>query len=565
MWQLGALVRERALAELAVAGGQRLEFYASTVATALDKYAYLPNILARDKDIRGLLAAQADHHGSADAGNRHLTDSVNRALAAANSDARSGALYVMDGDGLTLASSNWAEAGTFVGSNYAFRPYFTEATTAGSGQWFGVGFTTGLPGYFIARAVQAADRVIGVIVVKVDLEPLQREWASGGEAVLVSDSNQVAILSSRPDWKYGALVPPSPDRAAQITATHQYADLPLKRLDFREVRSLSPDAAIVAADGRHTLMQSRQLSEQGWTIRYFSDLAPVEQRVRDVTLLATAGSLVLSLVILVLRQRRLRLIAEAAARNAVADTLARARDELERKVDERTRELVETQEELVHAGKMAALGQMSAAMTHELNQPLAAIQTFVASTKVFAERRDLDMVGRNLGMIDDLTRRMAGITGHLKAFARKTPGKREPVSVALALERALVLVEPAIRRHGIVLMRDIPAQCWVLGDSNRLEQVLVNLLSNAVDAMRAKDGGRLEVGANESETGWTIRVSDTGCGIAAANLGLGLGLSLSYGIVRDFGGTIWAENNPDGGASFIMRLPQATQPAGAAP
>jgi len=564
VWQLGALVRERAWGELAQAGSQRLELYASTVANALDKHAYLPDVLTRDKDILALLARPGD---------RPLAASVDRALEATNRDARSAALYLMDAKGLTLASSNWSEPGSFVGVNYAFRPYFLEAVAVGSGRWFGVGFTTGIPGYFVARAVKAGPRVTGVTVVKVDLEPLQREWASGGELVLVSDANQVAILSSREEWKYGALAQPSPESVARIAATHQYADLPLKPLDLKGRRRLSPDSALVVADGRRYLMQSRPLPEEGWTIHYFSDLAPVEQRVRDVTLLGAAGSLAVSLLVLFLRQRRLRLSAEAAARTAIADALVLARDELERKVNERTRELVETQEELVHAGKMAALGQMSAAMAHELNQPLAAIQTFIASTRIFAERGDAEAVARNLSMIEDLTRRMAGITGHLKAFARKTPGKREAVPLARALERALVLVEPAIRRQGLALAVDIPDSCWVRGDSNRLEQVLVNLLGNAVDALKGVADGRVEVRADEIDGQWAIRVSDNGAGIAADAIdkvfdpffttkqvgqGLGLGLSLSYGIVRDFGGTIRAENNPDGGASFVMFLPKAT-------
>ena len=254
----------------------------------------------------------------------------------------------------------------------------------------------------------------------------------------------------------------------------------------------------------------------------------------------------------------------------------RARDELERKVEERTADLMEAQEGLIHAGKMAALGQMSAAIAHELNQPLAAIQTFVASTRIFAERGDAATVAENLAMIDDLTRRMAEITGHLKTFARKTPGRRLPVSIARTVERALMLVDSSLRQDGVQVARDIPESAWMLGDEIRLEQVFVNLLRNAADAMKGGKARRLSVTAADTDTAfWTVRVADTGTGIAIADIdklfdpffstkevgqGLGLGLSLSYGIVRDFGGSIRAENNPDGGAAFVVQLPKAPPP-----
>ena len=563
VWQLAQSVRESGLAAIEALGVQRLELYAGTLSTAVDKYAFLPTILTRDGDIRALLASPADPR---------LVERVNRKLHVTNGDAGSAALYLLDPAGSTLAASNWAEATSFVGHAYGFRPYFLQALSGGNGRWFGIGVTTQMPGYFIARAATAGERILGVAVVKIDLEPLQSEWSRGGEWVMVTDANQVAVLASRPDWKYGTLADPSPQLAAELAATQQYAATPLHRLDFREIERRSPDSVVVRIGGRPMLMQSRRLGENGWTIRYVSDLAPVEARRRDSALMAAAASLAVSLLVLYLRQRRLRQKAEMDARAAVAETLRRARDELERKVEERTADLRATQEELIHAGKMAALGQMSAALAHEVNQPLAAIQTFVASTRVFAERGDVATVNANLTMIDDLTRRMAELTGHLKTFARKTPGRREPVDIGQALDRALMLVDSALRPEGIELERDAAADCLILGDAIRLEQVLVNLLRNAIDAMRGAPVRRLSVAVADCGTDWAIRIGDTGPGIAAGDLdrlfdpffttkevgqGLGLGLSLSYGIVRDFGGSIRAETPSGGGATFVVQLPKA--------
>ncbi|WP_448191307.1 ATP-binding protein [Azospirillum sp. sgz301742] len=573
-WAAGEAVRRRALDDMRTAGYQRLDLYASMVSTALEKYSYLPALLARDPDIRALLAAGGD---------ATLAERANRTLATVNDDARSAALFVMDGRGLTLASSNWREPGSFVGSHYDFRPYFIQAVASGSGRYYGVGVTTSMPGYFIAGAVRAQDgAVAGVAVVKVDLEPLQQEWARGGEGVMLTDAHQVAILASRLDWRYGTLADLTPATAAEIAATQQYANAPLHRAAFEEVARLSGDARIVRTGGRRSLMLSRTLPDHGWTLHYVGDLAPVEQRQRDTGVMAAAGILAAGLLVLALRQRRQRQRTLLEARAAVADALHAARDELERKVEERTADLRGAQEALVHAGKMAALGQMSAALAHEINQPLAAIRTFIASTRIFAERGDLATVALNLGMIDDLTSRMAEITSHLKTFARKSPGRREPVALGRALDRALLLVEASLREDGIELVRHAGPDAggpdaWAMGDSIRLEQVFVNLLRNAADAMKEAPLRRLSLTVAEGADGgvWEVRIADTGTGIAAGDLdklfdpffstkevgqGLGLGLSLSYGIVQDFGGTLRAENAPGGGAVFAVVLPKAAAP-----
>src|SRR5262249_38088390 len=231
-----------------------------------------------------------------------------------------------------------------------------------------------------------------------------------------------------------------------------------------------------------------------------------------------------------------------------------------------------TQNELVQAGKLAALGQMSAAIAHEINQPLAAIRTFMASAKIFAQRQNISQVVRNLDLITDLAERMASITNHLKTFARKSePGQREPVAVDGAVQGTLLLLDSQIAAAGVRLERDVAPDLWVMGHTVQLEQVILNLVRNAVDAVAGQTDPWIRITARASDDTVLISVSDNGSGIAPEIIGrifdpffttkgigdgLGLGLSISYGIVQDFGGQISARKRPQGGGEPAVALPR---------
>ncbi|MBY6264253.1 sensor histidine kinase [Azospirillum sp. 412522] len=575
-WGAYRWVEAGARAALTLNGDQRLGLYASSIRNAVGRYDYLPFLVARDHEVLDLLEAPSSPR----------RDAVNRRLETANAAAGSAALYVVDRAGLALASSNWADpVQSFVGQTYDFRPYFRQAVETGSGHYFGIGVTTGLPGFFLSHAVYLAERLIGVAVVKIDLEPIQRDWAAGGERVLVTDENGIVFLSSHAEWKYRALRPLPEAVTARLAQTRQYDRSGLPPLGLRDgpemdgpemengTRLVSlPVYGPGPAPTRHTyLMQELTLPEFGWTIRFLSDLEPVKAEAAGAAMLTAMGILLLAAAGALGWQRRqtLRLQHEA-------------RVTLERRVEERTAELLtanrvlrEAQEELVQAGKLAALGQMSAALAHEINQPLAAIRTFVASTRLLAEWGETAMVRDNLAMIGDLAERMSMLSGHLKEFARKGPARVEAVPVARAMDRALSLLVPRLREEEVRVEQAIPPDARVRGDAVRLEQVFVNLLRNAADAMAGCEDRRLTLTAIRNAEGWEIRIRDTGIGIAEAHQfqlfdpffttkevgqGLGLGLSLSYGIVRDFGGMLRAENNADGGACFVIQLPDAQSP-----
>jgi len=564
------------------AGTHRLDLYAASLDSALAKYEYLPGIVSLKRDVVTLLRSPQTPG---------LQDSVNRYLAQVNSAARSAVLYVIDTDGRAIASSNWDEEASFVGRNLEYRPYIEDALRSDAGRFYGIGTTSGKPGFYYSRAIRDRGVAIGVAVAKVSLDTIEQAWAGAGDIALVVDASGVVFLASKPEWKYKTYGPLDAKAEAMIEATRQYAGTRLTPLALTsEDASASGAHAVTIAEAgsrRRYFVFARPTSEPSWRLILLADSAPVNALVRNTMVFTSVVLAFLQLLLLYLHQRRHAIRASLAAKAA----LERANDELERKVAERTADLVasnahlgheiaerqraeqvlrEAQDELVHAGKMAVLGQMSAGITHELNQPLAALRTLSDNAKVLLQRNRADDVQNNLTLISQLTERMGKITGQLKAFARKSPLQLGPVPVKRALANALALVDQRLERGRVAVTQDLPREdIAVLGDANRLEQVLVNLFVNALDAMQAAPAGQLGIVVREQAGRVSIAVRDSGPGIAPELLprlfepfvttkepgaGLGLGLAISAGIVRDFGGSLAAANRPQGGAEFTLEL-----------
>ena len=254
----------------------------------------------------------------------------------------------------------------------------------------------------------------------------------------------------------------------------------------------------------------------------------------------------------------------------------RSRDELKRLVEERTHELRMAQEGLVQSTKLAALGQMSAALAHELNQPLTTQRMQLATLRLLLDSERLDEARQALQPLDQMLTRMAALTGHLKTFARNSPsGLRERLDLATVVDQALQLLDPRIRAEGVSTALYLARPAWVRGDAIRLEQVLINLLRNALDAMADKTWKHLEIRIEKQHDHWHLSVLDSGGGIKQEHLGcvfdpffttkpvgegLGLGLAISYGIIHEAGGRLQVDNQP-GGARFSLTLPCDPEPA----
>ncbi|MFG0382791.1 ATP-binding protein [Pseudomonas sp. zbq_18] len=557
VWLAGLLAERRAWSQRSEEAAAQLELYAQSVHTLVERFRSVPALLAQDGAIRDLLNAPGDPL---------LRQAINRRLESLNGAAGSAVLYLLDSSGEAIAASNWREWSSFVGNNYAFRPYFQDALREDSGRYFAVGVTTGVPGYFLSHAVKDGNgQVLGVLVVKLELEELQREWVGQTDVLLVSDRHGVVILSNRPAWRFRQLRPLAEAQRLELEQARKFARQnlqPLPSTTLRQISALAEQRRVEGPDGRRDyLWQRRDLNDEGWTLHLLVEPAAVAGVVRSYRL-AAAGlwTTAVFLLLWLLQRRKTQRLQQ------------RSREELERLVEERTAALRTAQDELVQAAKLAALGQMSAALAHELNQPLTAMQMQLGSLRLLLEQDRVEPARVGLQRIDGLLQRMAALTGHLKTFARKSPGGlRERLELGQVLEQALQLLAPRMRAEGVEITRDQAEPAWVLGDAIRLEQVLLNLLHNALDAMAGSPRRQLDLRIRREGEAWRLDVEDSGAGIAEENLahlfepffttkpvgeGLGLGLAVSYGIVHELGGSLTARNG-DAGAIFSLRLAAA--------
>ena len=482
---------------------------------------------------------------------------------------------------ISPSASNWRSIYSFVGDHVAFRPYVRDALRGVPGGFYGVGTTNGEPGYFFAHGIYHNGRMLGVATVKVNIERLERGWEQGAGKVLLADANGVVFLSSVPAWKYRTLAPLAPQAMRELAESRQYSGHTLAPLGIRELRRLDDEAAIVTLPEEPrtpVLSQTHSLAPRRWHFVYLSDLNSARSSARNAFLFALLLQALLLMLVLYGRQRkqtRGQLEAMVAERTTSLREMTQHLSEensVRRAAEEKLRR---AQSELVQAGKMAVLGQMAAGMTHELNQPLTALRTMSDNAQVLIERGRLDEARGNLATISELVGRMGALTGQLRQFARKADASLTAVPVMAAITSALFLVERRVEQERVnfqmaVRDQDVQALC----DSNRLQQVLVNLLNNALDAMADSETRQLTVSVERANGRALIAVTDSGPGIPEeirAHLfepffttkpqgkGLGLGLAISEQIIREFGGELRAEAPDAGGARFVIALPLAEQ------
>lgn len=348
MWLAHAWAERRTLQTESAQLQRQLELHSQALQQRIDRYRTLPQVLAQDPELRSAL-----NHGVDEAGQ----DALNRRLEAANSVTRSSTLTLIGRDGVALAASNWRDPGSNVGADYSFRPYVQQALRDGSGQFYGIGLTTGEPGYFLSQAIRDEDGVaIGVVVIKIELDALEKEWLQGSDVVLVSDDHGVVFLSSSPDWRYRALAQLDSDDRRELATTRQYAAQELAPLRVDGALPPPGQARRVRLDDPPltdpVLWRSVSLPEQDWSIHLLHDTATIQAAARGAAVAAGGVWLALAFLVLYMQQRR-----------RMAALRERSRIELETVLQQHARELRTAQDGIVQAAQQAETG-MAKSLAH---------------------------------------------------------------------------------------------------------------------------------------------------------------------------------------------------------
>ena len=578
VWIVGVTAERRAEVDLARQAQGSAALHAAVLRSELAKHRSLPFVLAQDLDVAAVLRSDSATGARA----------LDRKLETLAGGTHAAVIYVLDAKGMTIAASNWRKPTSFVGSDYSFRPYFLDAKHLGVAELFALGTVSRRPGLFMSRRVDGPDGPLGVVVVKVEFEQLETDW-SATEPAFVTDPRGVILVTSIAPWRFSTLAPLPDGEQRRLRAEHRFGAAPFNVLGSSPAITAGRAPVLTTTDlpggGQDRFMAaSVNLGAAGWTV---FTLTPAGAALQTAVAAARAVALLAGLAICGLAAALLQWRGRAAVRSA---RLEAARAELEARVEERTAELRKTnrrltvemderrraeahihlmQDELVQSNKLATLGQIAAGVAHEINQPVAAIRAYADNAAVFLERADHQTARSNLGLIAGLTDRIGLITDELRAFARKTTAPSAPVTIHDAIEGALLLVGPRIRQQGVRVVRvESDENLLVMAERFRLEQVLVNLLQNAIEALEKVDDPEITIQIVSHRTQGRVVIADNGPGVspqAARTLftpfattkprGLGLGLVISRDIIAEFGGELSLEPGP--GARFVITLSKA--------
>ena len=578
LYTAGSYGRSNALSAIAEQGRTDANLKVALLRAVLERPRTLPFLLSRDRDV-------ADALTGAEENKQKLLDRKLEELVTGTSAA---VIYVINTKGIAVSASNWREPTSFVGNDYSFRAYFSRAMNVGTAEQFALGSVSKRPGLYISHRIGPANAPLGVVVVKMEFDQLERDWHDTQRPSYVVDANHVVLITSIPSWRFMTTETLPTDSLATIRESLQFGAAPLAPLPFKQQGDSDLVRALLPGGGAQSYLRIiTPVASTPWQFEY---LVPTGEAVaagmREARLLALLLLGALAIAAAIWLRRRQVALANAAREQA-------AREELERRVIERTHDLslardhleaevadhrqTETklqvvQQDLVQANRLAILGQVAAGVAHEINQPLATIRAYADNAKVFLDRSKPEPARENLDHIADLTDRIATITEDLKALARKGRTAEEPVALRDVIDGALMLLRSRFTgRLERLTARSFPMDLHVLGNRLRLEQVLINLFQNALEAVEPRTDGHVDVSVTSGEDEVVVTVADNGPGLSPKILallfepfntskekGLGLGLVIAKDIVSDYGGRRDFATS-ESGASFSVHLRKAEQ------
>ncbi|MDD1781216.1 ATP-binding protein [Enterovibrio sp. ZSDZ35] len=545
------------------------------LAAELARYSEIPVVLSADPRLKRLLRAPESER---------LFNETNDLLSDWNARLNSDVLYLMNRNGMTVASSNVASETSFVGHSYHYRPYFQQATLGQKGQYYALGVVSDKRGYYFSYPVIDGDKVSGVLTLKVDLSIIERIWNQQQFDYLIADPLGVIFYSSRDEWLYQSLTILTEPQKQTIRDSRRYGDTKLRSLTtFSDADALSEKRKLSIANKNQEremmLVSTTPLGTEGWQIYGFTSVSDSFPVVIQATFIFALFYALLVLVIAAwLQNVRTR------------KELARLNDDLEVKVASRTASLEETnsalrasisqyekaqaalrqtESELIQAAKLAMLGEMSASINHEINQPLAAMRTYTENSLRLMEKARYADVGKNLSTINELIGLIADIIARFKVFARKQDvNSRNRADINAVISASITLSEASFIKKGIHVNCALSQEdLYVKADPVQLEQVILNLMSNAAHALSSVTDPTIGIETEVSADRVILHVWDNGPGLdndtkkrifspffTTKPEGLGLGLTICRRIIESFDGDLQAQDHTSGGADFTVTL-----------
>lgn len=520
----------------------RSTLYAGNIAAALEKQSVVPLILSRDQALISALQSKDFQNTSS-----RLITFLEEIQAAG--------VMLLDADGRVVAASERRYLGEVLGE----KPYVTAALRQSGSAFTHVPVTEEQSGFYFSRRIEFGKQTLGVIVVQADLARLEERWRRSARQVFVSDSEDNVIMSSNPVWKNAKIQDFISENTSAAPGT-SVLNLTFNRRnqDFTYV------------DGTALLRVETKIGFQGWKLSYFETLDGVKARVNGILALQImAFAIIAAFAFYMLSRAQTRATQRL---KQESDELRILNSRLQQEISERRKaqeNLAEAEQSLAQQSKLAALGQMSAAVSHELNQPLAAMRTYLASARLLLQRRRQEEAAASFQRVEDLLDRMGAITRQLKSFARKSEDDLVELDMRTPINSAFSMMAPQFGAREIKITRTLPNEsAMVLADPLRIEQIIVNLLRNALDAMKSVEDPHIDILLTVGDT-VSLAVRDNGHGIDDPdNLfepfyttkkpgeGIGLGLAISAGIASDLGGSLTARNRQVGGATFELQLPR---------
>ena len=516
----------------------------TNIQSILQRHAVLPFVLSRDPTLISALRS-ADYQNTT----QRLVSYQNEIGAAT--------ILLADIAGQIVAASERTQLGATIRDFF----YYSDALRDNGTVFVHGTPANGFNGFYYARKIEDAGKVLGVIIVSVDLQPLELAWRGSGINAVVTDSEDIVLLTTRQSWRFQPLT--------ELLKLETEASAMRRALSLARISAA--EEPYVLLDRQKFLRTETKIGFRGWRLTYFSPLDQVRVRVNAVLALEIMTLALFAALGLYLLARRVQRQSLLFRRESIE--LRGLNRRLSEEISERQKveqTLQNAEQSLEQASKLAALGQMSAAVSHELNQPLAAMRTYLAGAKLLVQRKRLAEALTSFQRIDDLIERMGAITRQLKSYARKTGDDLRPLDMRVSISSSLALMAPQLKQMPVTIAKTLPKEpVMVLGDSLRLEQVIVNLLRNALDASKHRDAPQIDILLIPGET-VTLAIRDNGEGIKDADQlfepffttkkpgeGIGLGLAISAGIASEMGGRLVARNRREGtGAVFELQLPR---------